>query len=640
MSNESYLTPCKSTTYSHHVEKRKNAYRVIRRNPFLRTFTVMIDEAGCHIRQILRCDCITVFAPINKAFVDIGIAPMEVPVNNNVITTVNNSIAAMNRALALTKATVGTMTEAVTSAKATVATAKTVGMTGANTDTTLAAMSGTVAVMTNTMNTMNNTVTAARTAVSAIKGTTTGIPVTNMTPSMNNMGMNNMGMNTTTVSAVTPVISTVTTTPVTSVSVINSSNIHHRYITNGPAGVMVTAPHLAAAIRSKCCYRRGKDPIVYSCNPHGALPCNYQHPRLSLPPVIAGTTGTIIINPVGQTGTIIISRPIGMVGMTGTTGTNQQVILPGKCRCKEGGACTCRGHCKCNDNCCNRNKDCRKRKDKWPPSHRRRHHPPVAPVVVGPTGMIGPTDIVGPTGPTGALTVDQHTLTDMIKYHITPEYLTKQHFTNNAILDTLIEGETLRINVYYPPYRNIVTVNGAEILESKIAKNGVVHSIDKVLTPPPSDMTIWNLIKTTPNLSILAEAVERAHLISYLNETCANLTMFLPNNDAFDKLAVRVGVLVPTLASFLAARPEYLKSILEYHILDDVVFTPAFRYGITRKIKTVEGKSICVDNRTRCKPEVTIIDKLCREAMIVMPNILTVNGAAHIIDNVLLPKVC
>jgi len=259
----------------------------------------------------------------------------------------------------------------------------------------------------------------------------------------------------------------------------------------------------------------------------------------------------------------------------------------------------------------------------------------MAVITNGNNGTTNGTTIVRP------LTPQQIYLTELLNYHIIPESLTTDCFVNNTLYETIRRGHYIRINVYREPrFRDIYTVNGAEILESNTkASNGILQVIDKILIPPRPDMTLWYMIKENPSLTFLKLAVERTHLIQTLNNTCANLTMFLPNNRAFERLAAKCNVLITTLIEFLSRNPCYLLSILKYHILNEVIFTPAFHFGLTKKIKTLNKRTISVDKPDECNHNIYVIDKLCRVTKVIVPNLVTINGVGHIVEDVLLPSI-
>jgi uncharacterized surface protein with fasciclin (FAS1) repeats len=72
------------------------------------------------------------------------------------------------------------------------------------------------------------------------------------------------------------------------------------------------------------------------------------------------------------------------------------------------------------------------------------------------------------------------TLTNVLLYHVVPARAFSQDLRNGAALPTLLEGETLTVNL------NDLKINESGLVESALnihAINGVIHAIDTVLLP-------------------------------------------------------------------------------------------------------------------------------------------------------------
>jgi len=80
------------------------------------------------------------------------------------------------------------------------------------------------------------------------------------------------------------------------------------------------------------------------------------------------------------------------------------------------------------------------------------------------------------------------------------------------------------------------------------AKNGVIHSIDKVLIPEDvaqvigENSTIAQLLAINGDFSTLNDALKKTGLIDLLADPSADLTLFAPNNAAFAAFLNQVGV--------------------------------------------------------------------------------------------------
>lgn len=223
----------------------------------------------------------------------------------------------------------------------------------------------------------------------------------------------------------------------------------------------------------------------------------------------------------------------------------------------------------------------------------------------------------------------------ILAYHAVPKYLPSCKLENDKLYDTLLPETKVRVNVYQRPiFRNVITVNGAEVKEADLkAKNGVVHKIKKVLCPVFKN--ILELALETPELSTLVVAVQAAS--PAIADALANadpLTVFAPTNEAFEKLDKSLQKCGSSLAELLQNQP-LLDQVLLYHVLGQSVFSVALKKGLTWGIETLQGKTM--DIKRKCE-DIEIIDQLHKKSKVVAADILATNGVVHLIDRVLLPK--
>ncbi|KAJ4358025.1 uncharacterized protein N0V89_002604 [Didymosphaeria variabile] len=162
-------------------------------------------------------------------------------------------------------------------------------------------------------------------------------------------------------------------------------------------------------------------------------------------------------------------------------------------------------------------------------------------------------------------------------------------------------------------------LKSANVIEADIqAANSVtVHKIDTVLTVPRNASTTLSKV---PDVEVTAAlgALTAASLVETI-DSVADLTIFVPNNDAFTTAA----------SAFANASIETLTNVLTYHAVTGAV---AFSSDITNTtVKTVNGNdltlSVGVDGTV-------YVDN----AKVVLANIILSNGVAHIIDTVLNPE--
>ena len=142
---------------------------------------------------------------------------------------------------------------------------------------------------------------------------------------------------------------------------------------------------------------------------------------------------------------------------------------------------------------------------------------------------------------------------------------------------------------------------------------GIVHIIDTFLVPPA------DFITTAPqfNLSAAGGATTNASLNEYLN-TATDLTIFVPNNDAFQRLG----------SAFASMPLDELSKVLEYHVVNGTNFVG---YSSNLPNNTI------LKSRQGGKLTITFASNslFVNSARILQEDILISNGIMHVIDNVL-----
>jgi uncharacterized surface protein with fasciclin (FAS1) repeats len=135
-----------------------------------------------------------------------------------------------------------------------------------------------------------------------------------------------------------------------------------------------------------------------------------------------------------------------------------------------------------------------------------------------------------------------------------------------------------------------------------------------------------DVISTSPNHTTLKAALIQAGLVSALQDPTATLTVFAPDNAAFDALASALGV----TATQLLANPE-LGAILTYHVLGQEVTAAAITNGqVVSTLNTTANGTIYL---TKTSTGSVFAD----QANVTTPNLTTDNGIVHVVNKVLLP---
>ena len=141
---------------------------------------------------------------------------------------------------------------------------------------------------------------------------------------------------------------------------------------------------------------------------------------------------------------------------------------------------------------------------------------------------------------------------------------------------------------------------------------GTITSRNAVVTVP----SLWQILESMPDLSMLKTAVETAGLVETLEEAEA-LTVFAPNNAAF--AAMPEGALADLLSD-----PDQLLTLLTYHALAGTRTALGLEPG---NYVTLQGATVAVTT-----PEGTL---RVNDATVILADTLASNGVLHVIDTVL-----
>jgi len=164
-------------------------------------------------------------------------------------------------------------------------------------------------------------------------------------------------------------------------------------------------------------------------------------------------------------------------------------------------------------------------------------------------------------------------------------------------------------------------VNGATVTTADVAtSNGVIHIIDKVLTPSETPKDIPRTAQCTGIHDSLVSAVVQAELLETLQGS-GPFTLFAPTDQAFADAGI-------DLADF--GTPEgkaALTDILLYHVIAGEVPSSAVTECLTAT--TVNGNPIAF----------TVGDGvMVNDATVTLADVNTSNGVIHVIDKVLTPS--
>ncbi len=140
-------------------------------------------------------------------------------------------------------------------------------------------------------------------------------------------------------------------------------------------------------------------------------------------------------------------------------------------------------------------------------------------------------------------------------------------------------------------------------------------------------MNVVQLAQSSPDFSLLVEAIQAAGLAGALSAPDANYTIFAPTNDAF------VQALQDTKMTKdqLFGNKELLTKILGYHVINGAA--PIY----AKDVKAGNVMSLSKDT-IMITPQLKLVDENGRVASLLKTDLAASNGVIHVIDTVLLPK--
>ena len=138
---------------------------------------------------------------------------------------------------------------------------------------------------------------------------------------------------------------------------------------------------------------------------------------------------------------------------------------------------------------------------------------------------------------------------------------------------------------------------------------GVIHIIDKVLTIP-EDVVI---AAKAAGLNSFVDALTAGDIVSTIQEL-SDVTIFAPNNEAFDEIA----------EGLKDESAEVIADVLKYHVVkgNGVGYSSAFMNGT---VQTLGGDYIEIEVRD----DGTL---MVNGAKVVIPDVLIANGVVHVVD--------
>lgn len=233
-------------------------------------------------------------------------------------------------------------------------------------------------------------------------------------------------------------------------------------------------------------------------------------------------------------------------------------------------------------------------------------------------------------------------LIDLLKYHIAPKMLTPQNLSDGMLVGTELRNWRLKD----ARQRVVVGVDDESVPGGERQGNGdvgfgdanviaepvtvgpsIIYLISQILEPPsnPIQTAVSSL-----SLSTFVATVFSAELDKPIKRAAA-ITYLVPHNDAFSAL----GLAMPYLLLDQAQPRKELRSMVEYHAIDRIVYMKDFSTG-SQRYPTLEGSPIWAGRDANGTVEVRRGTE-GRNALVLKGDLLTSTGVLHEIDQVELP---
>lgn len=202
-------------------------------------------------------------------------------------------------------------------------------------------------------------------------------------------------------------------------------------------------------------------------------------------------------------------------------------------------------------------------------------------------------------------------LTDILLYHVVAGAVPASAVTDGMLAE-MVNGDKTKFTV-----DGTVSINDATVIQADVqASNGIIHVIDKVLTPP---VDIPATAQTTGIHNTLVDAVIQADLLATL-QTAGPFTLFAPTDQAFTDAGIDLAALDTTEGK------AALSDILLYHV-------------VSAEVASSDLSECQVANAANGQPlSFTVGDSvMVNGATVTIADVPASNGIVHVIDKVLTP---
>jgi len=260
----------------------------------------------------------------------------------------------------------------------------------------------------------------------------------------------------------------------------------------------------------------------------------------------------------------------------------------------------------------------------------------------GPVTVLAPSDAAFAKAGYGTtvdiLSANPSLISQLVNYHLMDgNYeLNKLPFLFNQEIRT--RGGKVFATHWIKGVDTVLTLNGSRVIATNIpASNGIIQVLDRVLTPYQHDKII-DAIAGQANITLFAQALQRAGLSSTLSDN-GPYTVFAPTNLAMEALGYK------SIQQIETANVEELKKLVSYHIIKDRRFIYDYILSTgpnnSSKQAMLDGNSVTITLKKE-EGSTSAFDGITlrgigntKNVEVLNQNILTGNGVLHIIDQTL-----
>ena len=171
------------------------------------------------------------------------------------------------------------------------------------------------------------------------------------------------------------------------------------------------------------------------------------------------------------------------------------------------------------------------------------------------------------------------------------------------------------------------TVQNSDVKTAdRVATNGVVHILDRVIIPPTK--TLAQIIESTKRFRLFRNIARAEKLLPMLNDADQYFTLFIPNNKAIKKYFNKM---VKSRGLYRKTKNESFNDIILEHVSPGVIFlSPTNEAGSLFEIHSKQNGTLSLtksnDNHFYVQPY---------NVKLVKQNIVAINGVVHVINRVL-----